>query len=122
MKRYQTKLFRGSVAVSGAERGSGEDVRSESEPIEVVQDCCFEFSSRPLAVVVLDSEQDPGAEEPRGTPDVFGVEDVAEVKVAGRSGRESGSHASARFWPPAWSWAETVSRVTDLPCQLISEM
>lgn len=82
----------------GAERGSGEDVRSESEPIEVVEDCSFELGPRPLAVVVLDSEQDPGAKEPRGAPDVFGIQDVTEVQVARWSGRESGSHSSGRLW------------------------
>jgi hypothetical protein len=46
---------------------------------------------------------------------------VAEVKVAGRSGRESGSHSSGRFWSPGWSWPQTVSRVTDLPCQPIAK-
>ena len=91
-----------AVAASGAERGSGEDVRSESEPIEVVEDCSFELGPRPLAVVVLDSEQDPGAEEPRGAPDVFGVQDVTEVQVA-RSER-------ARIWF-SLQWAPMVARL-----------
>jgi hypothetical protein len=107
------------VARTRAIGGGGEDVGAEPEPIEIVEYRRFERLSAPLAVVILDPEQDGGVEEPGCTPDVFGVQDVTEVQVTGGRRREPCPHASRPAGSPR---PASVSPVTDLPCRAIPEL
>ena len=65
----------------------------------------------------------PGAEEPRGAPDVFGVQDVTEVQVAPSERARIGFSLQ---WAPMVCQPgpdpTSVSRVTDLPSLPIAEL
>ena len=59
-------------------------VGHEAEPREILEDRALEFDARALPIVILDAQQHPAATIPRRSPDMQGVDDVAEVQIAGR--------------------------------------
>ena len=65
-------------------------VRLETEPGEIVQKRCLVLGAASDAIMVFDAKQDATAEGTRDTPDVDRVDDVSEVEITGRRGREAG--------------------------------
>ena len=65
----------------------------EAKPREILEQCGLVFRAAALPIVILDAEQHLAVTGPGGLPDVDGIDDMAEVKEAGRRGRESCYHS-----------------------------
>jgi hypothetical protein len=64
----------------------------KAQPGQVLQDGGLILGARPLAIVVLDAQQDPAIAIVRGLPDVQGIHDMAKMQIARRGGRKPGNH------------------------------
>src|SRR5436190_13211576 len=71
-------------------------VGSEPEPCKILDDRCLELRTRPLTVVILDAEQHSPTFVARCTPDMEGIDDVADVEMTGGCGRKTGEHGTAQ--------------------------
>jgi D-aminopeptidase len=78
-----------AVARARPEFSGGEDVRSEIQPVEVIENAGLIPGQAALAIVILDSQEHPPAQRARETPYVLRVPYVSKVKPAG--GRRSES-------------------------------
>ena len=78
-----------AVAAAGPKRACRIDIRHEPEPVEVFEDRRFVLGLAALAVVVFDAKKNPGARSAGEIPDVVGIQDVAEVQISRRCGRET---------------------------------
>jgi hypothetical protein len=68
-------------------------VRAEPQPRQVIGDRRVVFGPRPLAIVVLDAQQDVPGGGRGSSPRPDGVRDVSEVQVPGRRRGEPGGRA-----------------------------
>ena len=57
----------------------------------------FEFEPRSLPIVILDAQQHLAVAIARRAPDMQGVDDVAEVQIAGRRRRKACQHVQIRI-------------------------
>lgn len=78
----------------------------EAEPGEVFENGGIEFGPAALAIVVLDAEQDLAVAIVGGLPDVEGVDDVSQMKKAGRGRREPCNHTPLENTLPPFEAAE----------------
>jgi hypothetical protein len=60
-----------------------DDVRLKSQPRQVIEDAALALGSGALAVVVLDAKTHDSIQRARGSPDIDGIDDVADVQPAG---------------------------------------
>lgn len=102
------------LARARAERTRWKDIRHEAEPVEVVEDRGLVFLTAALAVVVFDAKQDARAMAASKIPDAVSVEDVAEVQVSGRRGRESGETQQAQDFVTFPARRKTACKLTGL--------
>ena len=65
------------------------DIRRESKPVEIVENRGLVFRPASFAVVVLNAKEDLRPRSASEVPDIVGVEDVSEVQVSRRPGRET---------------------------------
>ena len=77
-----------ALARAGAKRGGRIPIGHESQPVEIVEQVALVRGTRALPIVVLDAQQHPPPERSGQAPDVDAIDDVPEVEMAGRRGRE----------------------------------
>ena len=82
----------------------------EAEPGEIFEDRALVFRPRALPIVILDAQQHLAVAIARGAPDVQGVDDVAEVQIAGRRRREACQHVQIRMQVQHCRSAEATAR------------
>ena len=78
-----------AVAAAGPKRARRKDIRNEPEPVEVFEDRRFVLGPAALAVMVFDAKKNPGSGSAGEIPDVVRIQDVSEVQVSRRRGRET---------------------------------
>jgi len=78
------------VAPAGPKCDGGEHVGHKAQPIQIVEDRALVLRPAALAIVILDAQQHPRPLLAREFPDVLGVENVTEVKIAGWGRGEAG--------------------------------
>jgi hypothetical protein len=65
--------------VTQSELAGLENVRLETQPIQIVEQCGLEVRPTPLTVVVLDAQQHPAAQRSRQAPHEDRTDDVSQV-------------------------------------------
>jgi hypothetical protein len=86
-----------AVASAASERVSGIDVRPVAQPVEIVENPCFELRPRSNAIVILDAKEHPSIPRPGAAPHVLRVEDMAQMQPAGGRGCEASEQNYPEF-------------------------
>jgi hypothetical protein len=87
------------VAAAGAKGVRWIEVGRETQPVEIIENRALVFGPAPLAIVIFDAEQHARAMLARERPHKMGVQDVAEVEIAGR-GRGEASECHFTIFAP----------------------